>query len=157
MKNILKLLKKSCIGIPVAICIYELFNLSISIIMEQYVKIDGFDLNRLILDYIEFGITGYGWAFIMNYMEYCLKRSEKNEIEKSKSIVTVFGTVITLIILIGSIIENDILFGLLIIAMISLVVCFLLFILFLFDKKDIDNINKKINENEKKEINTKKD
>lgn len=156
MKNILKLLKKSCIGIPVAICIYELFNLTISIIMNQYVKIDGFNLQILIKDYIEYGVVGYGWAFIVNYMEYNIKNSDKNEIQKSKSVVTVFGTVITLIILIGSIMENDILSRLLIIAMISLVVCFLLFILFLFDKKDVDNINKKIKENEKKSSKTKK-
>lgn len=150
MKNTLKLLKKSCVGIPVAICIYELFNLTISIIMDQYVKIDGFNLQRLIKDYIEYSVVGYGWAFIMNYMEYNIKNSNKNEIEKSRSIVNVFGLVLTLIILIGSIMENDILFGLLTIAMISLVACLLLFILFLFDKKDVNNINNKIKENEKK-------
>lgn len=151
MKNILKVLKKSLIGIPVAIFLYEIFNLTISIIMKHYVKIDGFNLQQLICDYIEYGITGYGWAFIMNYMEYYIKKSEKNEIQKSKEIVTVFGVVITLIILIVSILENDILFGILTIAMISLLVMILLFIIFLFDKKDVNNINKKIKENKKKE------
>lgn len=147
MKNILKALRKSLIGIPVAIFLYEMFNLTISVILKQYVKIDGFNLQRLIVDYIEYGITGYGWAFIMNYMEYNLKNSEKNEIQKTQSVVNVFGTVIILIILIGSIVEKELLFGFLIIAMISLLMCVLLFIIFLFDKRDVHNINKKIKQN----------
>lgn len=150
MKNVLKLLRKSLIGIPVAIFFYEIFNLTISIILKQYVKIDGFNLQRLVFDYIEYGVAGYGWAFIMNYMEYNLENSVKNEIQKSKEVVTVFGVVITLVILIGSIIENDMFFGLVVIAMISLLVCLLLFIIFLFDKKDVNSINKKIKENEAK-------
>ena len=56
MKNVLRLLKKSFVGIPVAIFLYEMFNLTLSIIMKQYVKIDGFNLQRLIYDYIEYGI-----------------------------------------------------------------------------------------------------
>lgn len=149
MKNILKILKKSLVGIPVTIFIYEMFNLTISIIMKQYVKVDGFNLQRLIYDYIELGIAGYGYAFILNYMEYNIKKSEKNAIKRSESIVNVFGTVIILIILIASIIEKEIAFGLIVIAMISLLVISLLFILFLFDKKDVNNINKKIKENKK--------
>ena len=154
MSNIFKVLKKSFVGIPVAIFLYELFNLAISIIMKQYVKVDGFNLQRLIYDYIEFGIIGYGYAFILNYIEYNNKNSEKNVIERSKSVVNIFGTVIILIILIGSIIENEIVFGLLFIAMISLLVMSLLFILFLFDKKEVNNINNKIKEKNSK---TKKD
>ena len=148
MKNTLKILKKSLVGVPVAIFLYELFNLTISIIMKQYVKVDGFNLQRLIYDYIEFGIAGYGYAFILNYIEYSVKNSEKNTIKRSESIVNVFGTVIILVILIGSIIEKEIISGLLVIAMISLLVMSLLFILFLFDKKEVNNINNRIKENE---------
>ena len=151
MSNILKVLKKSFVGIPVAIFLYELFNLSISIIMKQYVKVDGFNLQRLICDYIEFGIIGYGYAFILNYIEYNIKNSEKNVIKRSKSVVNAFGIVIILVILIGSIIEKEIVFGLLVIAMILLLVMSLLFVLFLFDKKEVNNINNKIKENKKKE------
>ena len=148
MKNILKILKKSLVGIPVAIFLYEMFNLTLSVAMNQYVKIDGFDLQRLIYDYIEFGIAGYGYTFILNYMKYNIKDSDKNVIKRSENIVNVFGTVIILIILIGSIIEKDIGFGLVVVAMISLLVISLLFILFLFDKKDVNNINKRIKANE---------
>ena len=151
MSNILKVLKKSFVGIPVAIFLYELFNLSISIIMKQYVKVDGFNLQRLICDYIEFGIIGYGYAFILNYIEYNIKNSEKNVIKRSKSVVNAFGIVIILVILSGSIIEKEIVFGLLVIAMILLLVMSLLFVLFLFDKKEVNNINNKIKENKKKE------
>lgn len=149
MKNTLKILKKSLVGVPVAIFLYELFNLTISIIMKQYVKVDGFSLQRLIYDYIEMGVAGYGYAFILNYMEYSVKSSEKNAIKRSESIVNVFGTVIILVILIASIIEKEISFGLIVITMISLLVISLLFVLFLFDKKEVNNINRKIKENEK--------
>ena len=148
MKNILKILKKSLVGVPVAIFLYEMFNLTLSIIMKQYVKINGFDLQRLIYDYIEFGIAGYGYAFMINYIEYNIKDSNKNEIQRSKSIVNIFATVIILIILIGSIMENEIVLGLIVIAMILLLVMSLLFILFLFEKREVNNINKKIKEKE---------
>jgi len=151
MKNFLKVLRKSLIGIPVAIFLYEILNLIISIIMKQYVKIDEFNLHQLIIDYIEYGLIGYGLAFIMKYMEYFIKKSDKNEIQKTKELVTVFGVVIIIIILVNSIIETDMMIiGLAMIAMISLLMCVLLFIIFLFDKKEVNNINKKIKENQEK-------
>lgn len=150
MKNVLKALKKAIIGIPLAIFLYELFNLAISIVLNQYVKIDGFNLEQLIKDYVSSSVCGYGLAFMMYYIKNITKTSEKNEVEKTKSVVNVFGIVMISIIFIMSLIDNDILFGLITIAMISLLVCLLLFIVFLFDKKEVSNINKKIKENNKK-------
>lgn len=150
MKNVLKALKKAIIGIPLAIFLYELFNLTISIVLNQYVKIDGFNLEQLIKDYVSSSVCGYGLAFMMYYIKNITKTSEKNEVEKNKSVVNVFGIVMISIIFIMSLIDNDILFGLITIAMISLLVCLLLFIVFLFDKKEVSNINKKIKENNKK-------
>lgn len=150
MKNVLKALKKAIIGIPLAIFLYELFNLTISIILNQYVKIDGFNLEQLIKDYVSGSVCGYGLAFMMYYLKNIIKTSEKNEVEKTKSVVNVFEIVMISIIFIISLIDNDILFGLITIAMISLLACLLLFIVFLFDKKEVNNINKKIKENNKK-------
>ena len=147
MKNVLRLLKKSFVGIPVAIFLYEIFNLTLSIIMKQYVKIDGFNLQRLIYDYIEYGIAGYGYAFILNYIEYNLKNSDKNGIQTSKSTVNLLGIVMIAIILIVSTIEGKLTLGLVIVSMISLLVIIFLFVIFLFDKKDVKNINKRIQEN----------
>lgn len=150
MKNVLKALKKAIIGIPLAIFLYELFNLTISIVLNQYIKIDGFNLEQLIKDYISSSVCGYGLAFMMYYIKNITKTSEKNEVEKTKSVVNVFGIVMISVIFITSLIDNDIPFGLITIAMISLLVCLLLFIVFLFDKKELNNINKKIKENNKK-------
>lgn len=148
MKNTLKVLTKSFVGVPVAIFIYEMFNLAISIVMKQYVKVDGFNLQRLIYDYIEFGMVGYGYAYILNYMKYNIKNSEKNEIQRSRSVINVFGIVMILIILIMSIIDNDLFFGCIVIAMLSLLILVILFILFLFDKKEVNTINNKLKEKE---------
>lgn len=150
MKNVLKALKKAIIGIPLAIFLYELFNLTISIVLNQYVKIDGFNLEQLIKDYISSSVCGYGLAFMMYYIDILKNSSEKNEIQMTKSVINIFGVVIILIILIASIIDNDMLFGCIMIAMISLLVFLLLFIIFLFEKKEVNNINKKIKENNKK-------
>lgn len=148
MKNILKVFKKSFIGVPVAIFIYEMFNLAISIVMKQYVKIDGFNLQRLICDYIEFGMVGYGYSFMLNYIKYNIKNSDQNEIQKSRRVINVFGVILILIILIMSIIDNDLFFGCIVIAMLSLLILVILFILFLFDKKEVNTINNKIKEKE---------
>ena len=144
MKNILKLFKKSFVGIPVAIFIYEMFNLVLSLEMEQYVKIDGFNLNRLITDYIEYGFIGFVITFVANYLRYNIKDLDKNGIQRSKSIVNVLTIAIMLIILVSTVIEGQIVVGLLINVMISLLVCIMLFIIYLFDKKDVKKINKKI-------------
>lgn len=77
MKNILKSLKKAFIGIPLAIFLYELFNLAISIALKQYVRIDGGDLKEVITGYVEFAITGYGLAFMMYYVDILKKESDK--------------------------------------------------------------------------------
>lgn len=149
MKNVLKTLKKAFIGIPLAIFLYELFNLTISIVLKQYVRIDGGNLKEVIITYIESAITFYGLAFMMYYIDILKKSSEKNEIQMTKSVINTFGIVMILIILIMSIIDNDILFGLITIVMILLLVLVLLFIVFLFDKKEVNNINKKIKEDNK--------
>lgn len=146
MKNVLKLLKKSFIGIPIAIFLYEMFNLTVSIMAKQYVKIDGFSLERLMYDYIFGGMIGYAYFFIINYIDYNIKNSEKNLINKCESVVIFVGTVIMLLILFISIIEKQIGFGLLFIAMILLLILALLFIIFLFDKRKISDINNKIRE-----------
>lgn len=150
MKNILKSLKKAFIGIPLAIFLYELFNLAISIALKQYVRIDGGDLKEVITGYVESAMTGYGLAFMMYYIDFLRKESGKNEIQMTKSVINTFGIVMILTILIMSIIDNDILFGLITISMILLLVLVLLFIVFLFNKKEVNNINKKIKEDNKK-------
>lgn len=151
MKNILEALKKAFIGIPLAIFLYELFNLAISIALKQYVRIDGGKLEEVITIYIESIIQGYGLAFLMYYTDILKKESDKkNVIQMTKSVINAFGIVMILTILIMSIIDNDIIFGFIIIAMISLLLLLLLFIIFLFDKKEVNNINKKIKEDNKK-------
>ena len=147
MKNVVKLVKKSFKGIPIAIFIYEMFNLVLSIEVGQYVKIDGFNLNRLITDYIEYGFIGFTITFVANYLRYNIKDSDKNGVQRSKSIVNILAIVMMLIILVSSAIEGEIALGLIINSMISLLVCLMLFVIFLFDKKDVNNINKKIKEN----------
>lgn len=149
MKNILKSLKKAFIGIPLAIFLYELFNLAISIALKQYVRIDGGDLKEVITGYVEFAITGYGIAFMMYYIDFLRKKSGKNEIQMTKSVINTFGIVMVLTILIIGILNNDIIFAFIIIPMVSLLLCLLLFIVFLFDKKEVNNINKKIKEDNK--------
>ena len=116
--------------------------------MNQYVKIDGFNLNQLIKDYMWCTILGYGTAFLMGYGNYIIKNVSGNEIQKSRNLITVWGFVIITMVLIMSIIENDVLFGLITIAMISLLGLGLLFIIFLFDKKEVNTINNKIKEKE---------
>ena len=150
MKNVLKLVKKSFKGIPIAIFIYEMFNLVLSIEVGQYVKIDGFNLNRLITDYIEYGFIGFAITFVANYLKYNIKDSNKNGIQRSKSIVNLLATIMILIILVSSAIEGEIAIGLVINSMISLIVCLILFVIFLFDKKDVKEINKKIQEKQDK-------
>lgn len=149
MKNILKTFKKAFIGIPLAIFLYELFNLAISIALNQYAKIDGFNLEQLIKDYISSSVCGYGLAFMMYYIDILKESSEKNEIQMTKSVINTFGIVMILTILIMSIIDNDVLLGFIISLMIILLVLVLLFIVFLFDKKEVNNINKKIKEDNK--------
>lgn len=147
MKEKLIVFVKGLKGIPVAIFLYEMLNLAISIILKEYVRLDEFELNELIMEYLELTIMGYGTAFMINYTKYISEKTDKSIIKKSKNIVNILGITMILVILIISVIEKDFLIGLLIISMISLIIATLLFIIYSFDKRDIKNINKKIKEN----------
>ena len=146
MKEKLIVFVKGLKGIPVAIFLYEMLNLTISIILNEYVRLDGFKLNELIIEYLELAIMGYGTAFMINYTKYISEKTDKSIIKKSKNVVDVFGITMILVILIISFIEKDFLIGLIIISMISLIIATLLFIIYLFDERDIKSINKKIKE-----------
>lgn len=147
MKKFLKVLGKSLIGIPISIFLYELLNLVISIILQQYVRIDGGILDEVIKEYLFWGILGYGLRIMCLYINSL--KEEKDIIKKTRKVIEVFGIVFILMFLVISILDNDFILGLIIIPAMCLVICLCLFIIFLFDKKDINNINKKIKENEK--------
>lgn len=147
MKNFLKVLGKSLIAIPISIFLYELLNLVISIILQQYVRIDGGILQEVIHEYLFYGILGYGLSIMLFYID---SLKEKDTIKKTKKVIEVFGIVFTIMFLLISFLDNDIILGLIIISVMCLVICLCLFIVFLFDKKDVNNINKKIKENEEK-------
>ena len=148
MKNFLKVLGKSLIGIPIAIFLYELLNLVISIILQKYVRIDGGILQEVIYEYLFYGILGYGLSIMLFYINSL--KEEKDTIKKTKKVIEIYGIVFIVIFLLISFLENDLILGLIIISAMCLVICFCLFIVFLFDKKDVNNINKKIKENEEK-------
>ena len=74
----------------------------------------------------------------------------KNAIEKTKNTLSVFSIIFTLLFIAEGIIFNDMLASVIIIAIMSLVVLTLLFIVFLIDKKDVKAINKKLEEENKK-------
>lgn len=148
MKNFLKILGKSLIGIPIAIFLYELLNLVISIILQQYVRIDGGILQEVIYEYLFYGILGCGLSVMLFYINSL--KEEKDAIKKTKKVIEVYGIVFIVMFLLISFLENDLILGLIIISATSLLICLCLFIIFLFDKKDVNRINKKIKENEEK-------
>lgn len=149
MKKILKILGKSLIGIPIAIFLYELLNLVISITLQQYVRIDGGILQEVIYEYLFYGILGYGLSVMCFYVDSL--KYEKDTVNKTRKVIEVFGVVFVIMFLLISFLENDFVFGPLIVLAICLMVCICLFIIFIFDKKDVDNINKKIKGNKKAE------
>lgn len=148
MKKILKILGKSLIGIPIIIFLYELLNLVISIILQQYVRIDGGILQDVIREYLFCEILGYGLGVIIFYINSL--KEERDTINKTKKVIEVLGIVLMLMFLAISFLDNDIVMGLIIMASICLLILLCLFIIFLFDKKDVNNINKKIRQKEEK-------
>ena len=87
---------------------------------------------------------------ISKEVTFPLSKEEKDTIKKTKKVIEIYGIVFIVMFLLISFLENDLILGLIIISAMCLVICFCLFIVFLFDKKDVNNINKKIKENEEK-------
>lgn len=143
MKSFFKILGKSLIGVPLAIFFYELLNLTISILMEQYVRVDLFNLRDVINNYITLAFTGYLFAIIYNYLQL-----EKDPVKVTKKGITVTGIVFACMT--AGIIADDVYLGLLVGSMFALLMCAITFIIFLFNRKEIENINSKIKENQEK-------
>lgn len=137
-------------GVSAVIFLYEVLNLIISIQIGRYVRIDNSNLNEVIQNYISYAIFGYAMALLIIKTKEISRDESKNAIEKTKKTLSVFLIIFTLLFIAEGIILNDILASVIIIAIMSLVVLTLLFIVFLIDKKDVKAINKKLEEENKK-------
>lgn len=146
MKRIFKNLFKALLGIPVTIFLYELFNLTISIILSEYVRVDNFNLNEVIQNYFSYAVFGYAMALLALISKDISKDAGKNLVEKTNQTLSIFLIIFIVLFISEGLILNDMLASILIIAIMSLVIITLLFIVFLLDKKEINKINKKLKE-----------
>ena len=83
-----KVFMKSFLGVPVAIFLYEIINILFSIFAfeGQYFRLDAvneFNLNQVIIVYIELAVLGHLLTFLTLYTSY-LNYTEKNEIQKAR-------------------------------------------------------------------------
>ena len=146
-----KIFMKSFLGVPVAIFLYELINIAFSIAIygNQYLRLDGFDLNQIIIIYIELAIFGYLMTFLTLYTSE-LNYKEKNEIQKARKDAK-FSTIIYIcvILIIGFVaIFNDTYATAIAFPIILVVFGIVNMVKSIIDEKNIKKINKKIKENE---------
>ena len=111
MKKISLFLKdavKALIGIPTLIGFYEILNLIISVIIGEYVRIDGGVLETVIQDAIGAGTMGYGLAFGIFSWNRIFNDNEKDGIQKSKSLILYFWIIVLIVLGLNAIILKDI-------------------------------------------------
>lgn len=95
---------QAIIGIPILIGLYEILNLIISVMMGEYVRIDGGVLQNVIEDAVNVGLMGYGLAFGFFSWRRIFNDKEKDEIQKSKSLILYFWIILIIVTILDGII-----------------------------------------------------
>lgn len=98
---------KAIIGIPILIGWYEILNLVISVMMGEYVRLDGGVLQTVIEDAVSAGLMGYGLAFGFFSWKRIFNDKEKDEIQKSKSLILYFWIISIIVTILDGIILAD--------------------------------------------------
>lgn len=167
MKKVLSYINdavKALIGIPTTIGFIEIINLISSIVVGQYVRLDGGDLRIIIEDYMGYAAWGYALSLMILIMHRIIKDENIDIIKKSELMMISSYLIISTVLSIGNIINNIYLKNT--IHLLDIFGAFLTFglvfapsllIVYLWDKKVINKINNKIKENEKKNSETKKE
>ena len=152
-----KVFMKSFLGVPVAIFLYEIINILFSIFAfeGQYFRLDAvneFNLNQVIIVYIELAVLGHLLTFLTLYTSY-LNYTEKNEIQKARKdakISTIIYISALLIFILFTLLNDDSYAAAIAFPIIVVVFGVVNAIKSVVDENNIKKINKKIKENQSK-------
>lgn len=139
-------LLKSVYGAFILIGIYEIFNLIISLKIGQYVRIDGGVLDDIINTYFALGLIGIGMALLFIKLEKINKDNDIDTVQKCKTLlIKAWEISVAIVILLGNLEDM-----LIMIPALSTMFGFTLLVLYIIDKKNIKEINRRIKENKTK-------
>lgn len=138
------------IGIPIGIGILELFNFTISIMMGEYVRIDGGNLELIIHDYTLSGIMGVFMAWIFIICNKIDKDENKDPVQKTKGMISSSWMIISILIIVYALLTSELLMAVEALAGVTIFFGGALLLVYVYDKKVIKQINSKIKENQNK-------
>lgn len=140
---------KALVGTFAIIGFMEVLNVIISVVVGQYIRIDEGVLENVINDYIFYGELGYGITWIVICYNRIQKDINKDVVQKTKSLVIQTWIILVIITLIVGILTLNLKLTIFGITSYSAIFGLALLILYLIDKKLINEINKKIKEQNK--------
>lgn len=140
---------KALVGAFAMIGFMEVINVIISSMMGQYVRIDGGIIDNIVENYISYGALGYAIAWMLICYNKIIKDDNKDILQKTKSCIIQAWIIATIMTLISGILTLNLEW--IIIGIISYFVMFgfSLLVLYIIDKKSINEINKKIKEKDR--------